>query len=456
MSITTATITESSFSNPRHHANLDQNDGNMHHPKGFRSAANGDRSWRSEQAENKYEQFGHLPPALDYVDVTIAPPTTVAEDVYLLDDSGAIYTVSAINFQSGTTVRYALSGSPDLSSLSTSNNVLFCSAATNSEHNGRFVLTTVNDGSDYFEISNPLITDATLDETTGASVEAPNSGWDGGSNGDWVKYDGTDWFRIVPLEGTTSYDKTLQQRRTFNGTKWLGQESVLAIAFGDETTDHKTGTATATFHMPHKVELLSVVLGLTTAATGAVKATGTVTCVSALAADTVTVNGLLYTAVSGTKSDNTEFSIDTGDTETATDLADSITQDTRTGTDVAAIDQTATNASGVVNIVASVFGSAANSIGLSSSNGSRLAVSAANLAGGVDEFTVDLNDDGVSVFSTVLTIDSSEKISTTAATPAVISNPTIAADSLMTVDIDSIGATVAGTGGKIYLKYNRI
>jgi len=64
---------------------------------------------------------------------------------------------------------------------------------------------------------------------------------------------------------------------------------------------------------------------------------------------------------------------------------------------------------------------------------------------------IDLNDDATSVFSTVLSIDSTEKTSTTAATPAVIANPDIADDSEMTVDIDQIGSTVAGAGVKLLL-----
>ena len=55
----------------------------------------------------------------------------------------------------------------------------------------------------------------------------------------------------------------------------------------------------------------------------------------------------------------------------------------------------------------------------------------------------DVNEGGASIFSTTLTIDASEKTSTTAATPAVISDPNIADDAEMTVDIDT-----AGTGAK--------
>jgi hypothetical protein len=57
--------------------------------------------------------------------------------------------------------------------------------------------------------------------------------------------------------------------------------------------------------------------------------------------------------------------------------------------------------------------------------------------------TVDINEAGVSILSTLLTIDATEKTSTTAATPAVISDSTIADDAEITIDID-----VAGTGAK--------
>ncbi len=108
-------------------------------------------------------------------------------------------------------------------------------------------------------------------------------------------------------------------------------------------------------------------------------ATGTVTCASAVAGDTVTVNGLLYTGVTGAKSDDTEFSVDTGDTATALDLADSIDDDVRVGT---LDDVTAISASAVVTITHSVPGPTGNVITLESSNGTRLAVSGALFTGG--------------------------------------------------------------------------
>jgi hypothetical protein len=54
-------------------------------------------------------------------------------------------------------------------------------------------------------------------------------------------------------------------------------------------------------------------------------------------------------------------------------------------------------------------------------------------------FTVDINEGGSTILSTKLTIDNTEKTSTTAATAAVISDTAIADDAEITVDIDQVG-----------------
>lgn len=64
---------------------------------------------------------------------------------------------------------------------------------------------------------------------------------------------------------------------------------------------------------------------------------------------------------------------------------------------------------------------------------------------------VDINEGGTSVLSTKLSIDATEKSSTTAATAAVISDSALADDAEITVDIDQIGATIAGAGLKVWL-----
>ena len=63
---------------------------------------------------------------------------------------------------------------------------------------------------------------------------------------------------------------------------------------------------------------------------------------------------------------------------------------------------------------------------------------------------IDINDDGVSIFSTTLTIDANEKTSVTAATPYVFASTSVGADSEMTVDIDTAGTGAKGL--KVYLR----
>jgi hypothetical protein len=80
--------------------------------------------------------------------------------------------------------------------------------------------------------------------------------------------------------------------------------------------------------------------------------------------------------------------------------------------------------------------------------GVRASLSTAQASGSI--FTVDINEGGTSVLSTKLTIDNTEKTSTTAATPAVISDSALADDAEITIDIDQIGNGTA-QGWKVVL-----
>jgi hypothetical protein len=71
----------------------------------------------------------------------------------------------------------------------------------------------------------------------------------------------------------------------------------------------------------------------------------------------------------------------------------------------------------------------------------RASLTTAQTAGSI--FTVDINESGTSILSTKLTIDNSEKTSTTAATPAVISDTSLADDAEITIDIDQVGTPLA-------------
>jgi len=73
------------------------------------------------------------------------------------------------------------------------------------------------------------------------------------------------------------------------------------------------------------------------------------------------------------------------------------------------------------------------------------------VAGDTSVTTVDIKEDGVSILSTLLTIDANEKTSTTAATPVVISDYALADDAEITIDITTISAGTAADGLQVYL-----
>jgi len=65
--------------------------------------------------------------------------------------------------------------------------------------------------------------------------------------------------------------------------------------------------------------------------------------------------------------------------------------------------------------------------------------------------TFDITEATSTILSTLISIDISEKTSTTAATPAVISDGTLAADAIIGFNCDQIGSSTAGAGIKIVL-----
>lgn len=78
----------------------------------------------------------------------------------------------------------------------------------------------------------------------------------------------------------------------------------------------------------------------------------------------------------------------------------------------------------------------------------RASLTTAQASGNI--FTVDINEGGVSILSTKLTIDNTEKTSTTAVTAPVISDTALADDAEITIDVDQIGDGTA-TGLKVTL-----
>lgn len=81
----------------------------------------------------------------------------------------------------------------------------------------------------------------------------------------------------------------------------------------------------------------------------------------------------------------------------------------------------------------------------------RASLSTAQTSGST--FTVDVNVNGVSIFSTLLTIDNGEKTSLTATTANVISSKSLNDDDEITIDIDQIGDGTA-KGLKVLIVVN--
>lgn len=107
-----------------------------------------------------------------------------------------------------------------------------------------------------------------------------------------------------------------------------------------------------------------------------VQATGTITCAGVLAADTVTVGGIVFTAITGSATAG-QFDRSGSDAQTTTNLVTAINSSTLSSILTASV---SLSNSSLINLEIISPGSAGNSVTLTSSNGTRLAV--AGFSGG--------------------------------------------------------------------------
>lgn len=162
-----------------------------------------------------------LLPALDLIDSKIAPPTEVDGDIYLLDASGTTFNVDSIQHLSESFIRIVLPGA-DLSPY-VAGDTIEVVGATNAVNNGRFRLTTVDDGADFIELHNPDRTDATDDEgPSPATITITNTAYDGAGQNDWIRYYSVDdtWRFIKTEKGFRCFNKTKNRMWEMDGTLW--------------------------------------------------------------------------------------------------------------------------------------------------------------------------------------------------------------------------------------------
>lgn len=120
--------------------------------------------------------------------------------------------VNNINWQSANTIRYTFSATPDLSTV-IAGDLLIVSGAAFDSNNGAFTITTVNNGSDWIEVTNLMrsdavadeaASDATADTTDGiitVSAQSVDSGaYDASAHSiDQINNPITDWDGVVNL-----------------------------------------------------------------------------------------------------------------------------------------------------------------------------------------------------------------------------------------------------------------
>jgi len=183
-------------------------DPQIHEPKGYGAALINTKLAKLVPNGSEWTENNVLPSALSLADSTVAPPTEVLTDIYLLDRTGVTLDVDTIVWQSGTTVRISFNGTPDLSGV-TIGDTYNTSGNGNTSNDGIFDITDVNDGADYIEITNAARTDGTDDEPSDATGigTITHGDWDGAIQDDWVRFNGLVWERIPAAEGLLIYVK---------------------------------------------------------------------------------------------------------------------------------------------------------------------------------------------------------------------------------------------------------
>lgn len=164
-------------------------------------------------------------------------------------------------------------------------------------------------------------------------------------------------------------------------------------------------------------------------------ARGTVTCASALAADTVTVQAVVFTAVSGTPVGN-QFDISGTDTAAATSLKAAINANA-----TLALILTATSAAAVVTLRAIASGVGGNAYTLATSNNTRLAKSATTLLGGIATSNNKL-DNGDTQAQTAAEVARAVTASTSGPVTGLVT-------CTATSTVDTFTLALAGTAGKM-------
>jgi phage tail sheath gpL-like len=157
---------------------------------------------------------------------------------------------------------------------------------------------------------------------------------------------------------------------------FINTDAAKSMVEVETSAPHKWANGFMNFFRGLKAGIYPSSIEMVTSATALVRASGTCTVASIQADDTITINGTTITG-KASPSGESQFDSDGSDTVVATAVAACI----NAHSDLTGL-VTATSSGAVVTISAAVMGKIGNCITLASSNGTRLAVSAARLASG--------------------------------------------------------------------------
>jgi hypothetical protein len=300
------------------------------------------------------------------------------------------------------------------------------------------------------------------------------------ATGAWVGWElsvayyqtGTGWLRIQPREGMLAWDQTTNDLHYYSGAAWIDYGSGAGLAAAT-TTEQLTGTSAGVASTPDSVAALweqgSDVASAGTTSLGEggyfnITGTTTITDID-FATDKAGRRAWLKFAGILTLTNGANLILPTGANivTAAGDCAEFVSE----GSDVVRC-VAYTRASGAALLAG---GNPTESLIIAVSDETTaittgtakvtfrmpyaFTLSAVRASVGTaptgSTIIIDINEGGSTILSTKLSIDASEKTSTTAASAAVISDTSLADDAEMTIDFDQVGSTIAGAGVKVTL-----
>ena len=204
-----------SNNNLNHHSRADEDDNNLHYPKGFINALKGCYSFKGHDDNLKYLQRPILENAIDEVDGQEVPPTENANDIYVLKRATSLEVVS-IHWISENTIEYTIEATATGISV---RDYLRSRNANNEINNGTFVITLYDDVNYKIRVTNTNIFSTDYDETTStAQCTWCKAAWDGAGDTDHVKFYSAEgkWFGITPEVGAMFLNKQTNKIKVFH------------------------------------------------------------------------------------------------------------------------------------------------------------------------------------------------------------------------------------------------